>query len=58
MVTRNSTAPLQVEILKHADDTRKNITAFDLQQNPASLGLKSLRIEKSKDKHFWSVRVA
>jgi mRNA-degrading endonuclease RelE of RelBE toxin-antitoxin system len=33
------------------------ITAFDLQQNPASPGLKFHRIEKSKDKHFWSVRV-
>lgn len=33
------------------------ITAFDLQQNPASPGLKFHRIDKSKDKHFWSVRV-
>lgn len=33
------------------------ITAFDLQQNPASPGLRFHRIEKSKDKHFWSVRV-
>jgi superfamily I DNA/RNA helicase len=33
------------------------ITAFDLQQNPASPGLKFHHIEKSKDKHFWSVRV-
>ena len=33
------------------------ITAFDLQQNPGSPGLKFHRIEKSKDKHFWSVRV-
>lgn len=33
------------------------ITAFDLQQNPANPGLKFHRIEKSKDKHFWSVRV-
>lgn len=33
------------------------ITAFDLQQNHASPGLQFHRIEKSKDKHFWSVRV-
>jgi mRNA-degrading endonuclease RelE of RelBE toxin-antitoxin system len=33
------------------------ITAFDLQQNPSNPGLKFHRIEKSKDKHFWSVRV-
>jgi len=33
------------------------ITAFDLQQNPASPGLQFHRIDKSKDKHFWSLRV-
>lgn len=33
------------------------ITAFDLQQNPANPGMQLHRIEKSKDKHFWSVRV-
>jgi superfamily I DNA/RNA helicase len=33
------------------------ITAFDLQQNPGNPGLKFHRIDKSKDKHFWSVRV-
>jgi superfamily I DNA/RNA helicase len=33
------------------------ITAFDLQQNHASPGLQFHRIDKSKDKHFWSVRV-
>lgn len=33
------------------------ITAFDLQQNPANPGLQMHRIEKSKDKFFWSVRV-
>lgn len=33
------------------------ITAFDLQQNPANPGLQLHRIEKSKDKHFWSVRI-
>ena len=33
------------------------ITAFDLQQNPANPGMQFHRIEKSKDKHFWSVRI-
>ncbi|MGB7323757.1 MAG: AAA family ATPase [Rubripirellula sp.] len=31
-------------------------TAFDLQMNPANPGLQFHRIERSKDKHFWSVR--
>jgi superfamily I DNA/RNA helicase/mRNA-degrading endonuclease RelE of RelBE toxin-antitoxin system len=34
------------------------ITAFDLQQNSGNPGLKFHRIEKSRDKHFWSVRVS
>jgi plasmid maintenance system killer protein len=32
-------------------------TAFDLQMNPSATGLQFHRIDKSKDKHFWSVRV-
>jgi hypothetical protein len=32
-------------------------TAFDLQMNPAQPGMSLHRIEQSKDKHFWSVRV-
>jgi mRNA-degrading endonuclease RelE of RelBE toxin-antitoxin system len=31
--------------------------AFDLQLNPASPGLSFHRLDKSKDKNFWSVRV-
>jgi mRNA-degrading endonuclease RelE of RelBE toxin-antitoxin system len=31
--------------------------AFDLQLNPASPGLSFHRLEKAKDKNFWSVRV-
>src|SRR6202453_4761627 len=31
--------------------------AFDLQLNPASPGLSFHRIDKAKDKNFWSVRV-
>ena len=32
-------------------------TAFDLQMNQASSGLSFHKLEKSKDKNFWSVRV-
>lgn len=32
-------------------------TAFDLQVNPENPGLSFHRIDKSKDKYFWSVRV-
>jgi mRNA-degrading endonuclease RelE of RelBE toxin-antitoxin system len=33
-------------------------TAFDLQVNPASPGLQFHKLEKGKDKNFWSVRVS
>ncbi len=33
-------------------------TAFDLQLNPTGSGLGFHRLEKSKDKNFWSVRVS
>ena len=33
-------------------------TAFDLQLNPASPGMKFHRLEKAKDRDFWSVRVS
>lgn len=32
-------------------------TAFDLQLNPANPGMQLHKIDKSKDKNFWSVRV-
>lgn len=32
-------------------------TAFDLQLNPASPGFQFHRLDKAKDKNFWSVRV-
>src|SRR5690242_4231904 len=32
-------------------------TAFDLQLNPASPGMSFHKLEKAKDKRFWSVRV-
>jgi mRNA-degrading endonuclease RelE of RelBE toxin-antitoxin system len=33
-------------------------TAFDLQLNPSNPGLSFHKIEKAKDKNFWSVRVS
>src|SRR5205823_2316418 len=33
-------------------------TAFDLQTNPASPGLKFHKLDKPKDKRFWSVRAS
>ena len=33
-------------------------TAFDLQVNPASPGMSFHKLDKSKDKNFWSVRVS
>ncbi len=40
-------------------DEQKSVktTAFDLQMNPASPGMSFHKLEKSKDKNFWSVRV-
>ena len=40
-------------------DEQKSVktTAFDLQLNPASPGLSFHRLDKSRDKNFWSVRV-
>jgi mRNA-degrading endonuclease RelE of RelBE toxin-antitoxin system len=33
-------------------------TAFDLQVNPAAPGMQFHKLEKAKDKNFWSVRVS
>src|SRR6266436_6865077 len=33
-------------------------TAFDLQLNPANPGMKLHKLDKAKDKNFWSVRVS
>ncbi len=32
-------------------------TAFDLQLNPANPGMSFHKLDKAKDKNFWSVRV-
>src|SRR3954468_18567976 len=34
------------------------ITAFDLQSNPAAPGMSFHKLDKAKDKNFWSVRVS
>jgi mRNA-degrading endonuclease RelE of RelBE toxin-antitoxin system len=41
-------------------DEQKTVktTAFDLQLNPANPGLSFHKLEKAKDKNFWSVRVS
>jgi superfamily I DNA/RNA helicase len=39
------------------DQKAVKTSAFDLQMNPVSTGLQFHRIDKSKDKNFWSVRV-
>src|SRR5579864_4759643 len=33
-------------------------TAFDLQMNPAAPGMQFHKLDKAKDKNFWSVRVS
>src|ERR1041385_5107996 len=33
-------------------------TAFDLQMNPSAPGLNLHKLDKAKDKRFWSVRVS
>ncbi|MEQ8790070.1 MAG: 3'-5' exonuclease [Pirellulaceae bacterium] len=43
-----------------AGDEQKAVktTAFDLQLNPASPGMKFHKLDKARDKNFWSVRVS
>ena len=43
-----------------AGDEQKAVktTAFDLQMNPATPGLSFHKLDKAKDKNFWSVRVS
>ena len=46
-------------LAKLTGDEQKAIktTAFDLQMNPASPGMKFHRLDKARDKNFWSVRI-
>lgn len=41
-------------------DEQKSVktTAFDLQMNPASPGMSFHKLDKARDKNFWSVRVS
>ncbi len=43
--------------LTNTEQTAVKTTAFDLQANPANPGLSFHKLDKSKDKNFWSVRV-
>ena len=44
--------------LTHDEQTAAKTTAFDLQMNPANPGMQFHRLDKAKDKSFWSVRVS
>ena len=43
-----------------AGDEQKSVktTAFDLQMNPANPGMSFHKLDKARDKNFWSVRVS
>jgi superfamily I DNA/RNA helicase/mRNA-degrading endonuclease RelE of RelBE toxin-antitoxin system len=43
--------------LSNEDQKAVKTTAFDLQLNPANPGMQFHRIERAKDKNFWSARV-
>ena len=47
-------------LAKLTGDEQKSVktTAFDLQINPANPGLSFHKLDKAKDKNFWSVRVS
>lgn len=49
----------QASLAKLSGDEQKaaKTTAFDLQVNPANPGMQFHRVDKSKDKNFWSARV-
>ena len=48
---------ISTETSTHSQKAVKT-TAFDLQLNPANPGMSFHRLNKAKDKHFWSVRVS
>jgi len=45
---------------KLTNDEQKAVktTAFDLQLNPANPGMKFHRLDRARDRDFWSVRVS
>src|SRR3990170_2052481 len=51
--------PFTDSLARLTGDEQKAVktTAFDLQLNPASPGMNFHKIDKAKDKNFWSVRV-
>jgi mRNA-degrading endonuclease RelE of RelBE toxin-antitoxin system len=49
--------PKALARLPAQDQKTVKTTVFDLQMDPAHPGLQFHRIDKSKDQHFWSVRV-
>lgn len=44
--------------LSSEQQTAAKTTAFDLQMSPASPGMRFHRLDKAKDKNFWSLRVS
>ncbi|MEO6564877.1 MAG: DNA helicase, partial [Casimicrobiaceae bacterium] len=47
-------------LAKLTGDEQKAVktTAFDLQMNPASPGMQFHKLDRARDKRFWSVRVS
>jgi hypothetical protein len=43
--------------LTNDEQTAANTTAFDLQMNPSQPGLSFHKLDRAKDKRFWSIRV-
>ncbi len=44
--------------LEASEQKAAKTTAFDLQMDPAAPGLRFHRIDRSRDPHFWSIRVS
>ena len=44
--------------LKGEEQKAVKTTAFDLQLNPANPGMSFHKLDRAKDKNFWSVRVS
>ena len=40
------------------DQASAKTTAFDLQMNPANPGMQFHKLDRAKDKNFWSIRVS
>ena len=63
-LTQNSEQSLSdtftTSLAKLTGEEQKQIktTAFDLQMNPANPGMSFHKLDKAKDKNFWSVRVS